>query len=64
MRMRSEARLTTGEPSLPLSQRIRATTRQRPAPTRVRRGTQWNVNRPFRPVRAVPIRNAFCELSS
>ncbi|MEA2418440.1 MAG: hypothetical protein QOE60_646 [Thermoleophilaceae bacterium] len=59
MRSGTDARLGTGEPSLPLSQRMRATSSQRPAPTFARRGIQWKRKRPRSPTRTVPIRKAF-----
>jgi hypothetical protein len=59
MRTRVDARTITGDPSLPLSQRTRATRRQRPAPTSLRRGIHSNLNRPLGRVLFLPIRKAF-----
>jgi len=53
------ARAHTTDPSLPLSQRIRATSCQRPGPTRVRRGIHSKRKRPRSLTRIRPIRNAF-----
>src|SRR5215213_8346327 len=59
MRSCSEARTGTAEPSLPLSQFIRALSSQRPAPTRARRGVHWKRRRPRLPTFVEPMWNAF-----
>ena len=62
MVMRVLALTNTVEPSLPLSQRMRATSRQRPGPMFLFRGTQRKLKRPFARTCRWAIGAEFCAL--
>jgi hypothetical protein len=62
MTMFRPARTKIVEPSFPLSQRIRATSRQWPGPTFLLRGTQRKLKRPLARTRRCAIGTEFCAL--